>query len=448
MAKSALQARAERAAEEFRASPRPAIVIEFAGLPKAGKTSTLNQVYSFLRRCGFRCEVVVERASVCPIRDKKHFNFNIWTACTSIAQLLEKTQNPPKEGDPDILFLDRGIFDSLCWFSLLEQLGRIRAADRHRVSEFLLVNDWTSRLTGVVAMTADPKEAMKREQGVLPVAGLEGSIMNPTVLRKMDKVIKETGKAHSSLFETYSINTSSKKYSDDFKATCEAVVGKILSWVEESTQENILSAPKNAFVDVDADFVSTGQGAIEIVQKFEKVGDFRPRRRVESDVTRIQPLPVVVVRNRSGHILQLVRKERDPKNKLHKKVAVWAGGHVRREDGHNGSSITRGAIRELQEELRLYVEPEALELIGAVYVSVGEITKKHLAIVYEWRALTDDVEVTLAKSEFYEKGGASLTGVFRSPEQISAQEEGLEAWSVAILTNLLQNPASAKPVLA
>jgi hypothetical protein len=132
MAKSPLQIRAEELAVRFRESRRPALVIEFAGVPKAGKTSTLNQVYSFLRRCGFKCEVVVERASICPIRDKRHFNFNVWTACTTLSQLLEKTQNPPREGDPDILFLDRGIFDSVCWLSLLQRLNRITPLDRER----------------------------------------------------------------------------------------------------------------------------------------------------------------------------------------------------------------------------------------------------------------------------------------------------------------------------
>ncbi|MDI6794689.1 MAG: hypothetical protein QME81_17790, partial [bacterium] len=78
-------------------------MIEFAGVPKAGKTTTLNQLYAFLKRCGFRVEVVVERASVCPIRDKKHANFNVWTACTTLSQILEKTQNPPRENDPHIL---------------------------------------------------------------------------------------------------------------------------------------------------------------------------------------------------------------------------------------------------------------------------------------------------------------------------------------------------------
>jgi len=100
-----------------------------------------------------------------------------------------------------------------------------------------------------------------------------------------------------------------------------------------------------------------------------------------------------------------------------------------------------GALRELQEELRLYLEPTDLDLLGAVYVATGQSqsTKKHMAIVYEWNAPNDDVEVTLTKSEFVEKGGTSLTGVFLPPDQISLEEDGVEEWSKAILTGLLQN---------
>ena len=56
--KTRLQLRAEKCAERFKARSRRPIVIEFAGLPKAGKTTTLGQVQAFLKRCGFRVEVV------------------------------------------------------------------------------------------------------------------------------------------------------------------------------------------------------------------------------------------------------------------------------------------------------------------------------------------------------------------------------------------------------
>ena len=109
---SLLQRRAEDILARFHLARRP-VVIEFAGTPKAGKTTTISQVQAFLKRCGFRVRVVVERASVCPIRDKKHSNFNVWTASTTLAQILEYTQDPPGPEDPQILILDRGIFDAL-----------------------------------------------------------------------------------------------------------------------------------------------------------------------------------------------------------------------------------------------------------------------------------------------------------------------------------------------
>ncbi len=438
MAKSKLQCHAEKLAAEFRASKRPAMVIEFAGVPKAGKTSTLNHVYAFLRRCGFRCEVVVERASVCPIRDKKHFNFNIWTACTTLSQLLEKTQNPPREADPDVLFLDRGVFDAICWLSLLEKLDRITREDRKKADDFLLIDDWTARVSGVIAMSTKPKDAMDREQGLLPVEGPGGSIMNPTVLKQMRNVIKERSAELKDRFRIFPVDTSSPRYSDKPKETCETVTQKILNWISESIEEKILSAPKSAFPSLKDMLVVHTKEAQNLIDTFESQGHFSPRKKVESDLSRIQPLPIVVVRNSSGHVLRLVRKEREESNRLHKKITIWAGGHVRREDGPQGKgSINTSAIRELQEELRIYAPVDGLALLGAVYVSSGTSTRKHMAFVYEWRASTDDVEVTLCNSEFMEKTGTSLKGTFLPPEKIIEESEGLEDWSKAILNNLL-----------
>ncbi len=443
MAKSDLQVLAEQLAKEFKSAQRPTLVVEFAGVPKAGKTSTLNHVYSFLRRCGFKCEVVVERASVCPIRDKKHFNFNIWTASTTLSQLLDKTQNPPRDDDPDILFIDRGIFDAVCWLALLENLGRITPEDRAKADAFFLIDNWTARISGVIAMSTTPNDALARKQGLLPVEGPGGSIMNPIVLRQMGDVISSKISELASYFRILPIDTSSGQYKDNQQQTCKNVAEKILDWVKESIEENILSASRDNFA-LDSRLIATSGDAQTLIDTFENKGDFQPRKRVEADATRIQPLPIVVVRDRSGRVLQLVRKEREQNNKLHKKITVWAGGHVRREDGPRGkNSIITGARRELQEELRIHANPDKLTLLGAVYVPLDGSTKKHMAFVYEWRADTDDVEVALCNGEFMERHGASLQGAFLPAEKI-AQEDDLEDWSREILTNLLlAKPASA-----
>ncbi len=138
-----------------------------------------------MRRCGFRVEVVVERASVCPLRDKKHANFNVWTACTTLAQILDKTQDPPRVDDPHVLILDRGPIDSICWLEMMEKLSRLRRDDRERIESFLRMGDWRTRLTAVVLMLASPEDSMEREKGYPPVEGAQGSIMNIPVLTKI-----------------------------------------------------------------------------------------------------------------------------------------------------------------------------------------------------------------------------------------------------------------------
>jgi predicted NUDIX family phosphoesterase len=230
--------------------------------------------------------------------------------------------------------------------------------------------------------------------------------------------------------------------------TCTAVANKILSWVRVSIEERILSAPRTSFA-LKGKIVALQSEAQKLIEKFEREGDFRPRKKVESDMNRIQPLPIVVVRNKSGDVLRLVRKEREASNKLHKKITIWAGGHVRREDGPLGKgSIDTGARRELQEELRIYAEPDKLVLLGAVYIPSNGSTKKHMAFVYEWQAESDDVEIALCNAEFMERHGTSLQGTFLPAKTIIEEENELEEWSKEILNNLLLVPTGKKRAVA
>jgi predicted NUDIX family phosphoesterase len=438
--KSTLQERAEKAVERFSSARRP-IVIEFAGVPKAGKTSTIGAVQSFLKRCGFRVEVVIERASVCPIRDKKHFNFNVWTACTTLAQILEKTQNPPRPDDPHVLILDRGLFDSVCWLTLMERLERVRTEDRKAIEKLLQIDDWRKRISAVIMMTVSPADSMKRERGLLPVENGKGSIMNLDVLQQMLATTLDAADRMKDSFRIFHVDTSAGSIKDNPKKTAEHVADMILNVIEEHLQEDILSVEKPAVVRLFEGKPCVGEEiGKQILRAFTAEGDFRPRDTVESDKGRIQALPVVVVRNKSGDVLRLKRREESEDNPLNEKIVIWAGGHVRKEDKANGASVLQGAVRELQEELRLFVEPEELKLLGAVYRDEGERTSKHVAIVYEWRAQTDDVAVALSTAEFFERRGTSLSGKFVSLKVVAEDVESgkiSENWSVDIVRELL-----------
>lgn len=450
--KSALQTRAEKVAASFQKSARRPIVIEFAGVPKAGKTSTISQLYSFLKRCGFKTEVVVERASVCPIKDKKHVNFNVWTACTTLAQILEKTQTPPRPDDPQILILDRGIFDSICWLRIMERLQRLRSDEREVIEKFLTVSDWRARITGVILMTVAPGDAMSREQGLLPVVDAQGSIMNTSVLQQMLDISRSTAADLREIFPIYEVDTSSAEIQSNPKKTAEIVADKILKLIEEHLEEDILHLPKTvvkSFFNGKAFCDATE--ANRLASRFNADGSFRSRMLVEEDALSVQALPVVVVRNASGQVLRLRRKESDPKNLLHEKVVIWAGGHVRKEDNINGAPITHAIVRELEEELRLRVSTEKLHPLGGIYIDEPGSASKHAAIVYEWRAETDDVEIALSNTEFFERRGNSLSGKFEDIEVLARESETDklgEPWSNYIVTEFLaQNLANTQKKL-
>ena len=443
--KSALQLRAEEAYQRFVATGRKPVVIEFAGVPKAGKTSILSQLQAFLKRCGFRVTVVVERASVCPIRDKKHANFNVWTACTTLAQVLETTQTPPRSDDPDVLILDRGLFDSVCWLTMMERLSRLRQIDCETIERFLTIDDWRKRITAVIVMIASPADSMEREKGHLPVVGAYGSIMNEKVLQQMLDTTAATAERLKNKFSIFIVDTSAAEFRNKAARTSEQVADIVLTKIEEHLQEAVLNVPKALVRTLMSGRTSLGASdAAAVIDTIGCNGKFTPRATVEKDQSVLQPLPVVVVRNKSGDVLRLRRCENRQDNPLHGKIVVWAGGHVREEDGTPVSSLLPCAVRELQEELRLSVEETQLRLLGAVYADPGNKTSQHMALVYEWVADTDDVALVLSPAEFFERQGTSLSGSFVSLEALARDVEAgkiKEVWSTEIVQNLLPKTA-------
>ena len=224
--------------------------------------------------------------------------------------------------------------------------------------------------------------------------------------------------------------------------------------MEEQISEDILSCSKETVIEAfsEKNFID-GSQANGLVRQFREHsdGDFRPRDEVEKDSARVQALPIVVVRNASGDVLRLCRREKRSDNPLHEKTVIWAGGHVRREDAVNGDSLRYCAVREIEEELRLQIESSSLRLLGAVYFDNGGSTSRHVAIAYEWRAPTDDVSVVLSRTEFFERRGTSLSGSFATVDKLAENVQNgklKEPWSVELIREYLaQNDFDRNPRL-
>lgn len=102
-------------------------IIELFGLPKTGKTTTVNALKKYLQSKGNKVEIVKERASLCPIKDKLHPSFNYWTALSFMKEYVEANENKV-----DILIADRGIFDAYVWINLLSK----RINDKNYLHQF------------------------------------------------------------------------------------------------------------------------------------------------------------------------------------------------------------------------------------------------------------------------------------------------------------------------
>ena len=271
--------------------------------------------------------------------------------------------------------------------------------------------------------------------------------MNPEVLEQIKKINRDCIERFEGDFQLFPIDTSFGETKDDPKRTAEVVVNTILGLIEEQISEDILSCRKEAVIEAfsEKNFID-GSRALGLVSQFRDYtdDDFRPRDEVEKYSSRVQALPIVIVRNASGDVLRLCRREKRSDNPLHEKTVIWAGGHVRREDAVNGDPLTFCAVREIEEELRLQIESSALQLLGAVYFDNGGSTSRHVAIAYEWRAATDDVSVVLSRTEFFERRGTSLSGSFASVDKLAEDvEKGKmkEPWSVELIREYLARSA-------
>ena len=89
-------------------------------------------------------------------------------------------------------------------------------------------------------MTVSPADAMKRESGLLPVAGKSGSIMTTEVLEQMLKTTQQTAERMKKDFRIFQIDTSTGQPQDGPKRTAEVVADLALNVIEEHLREDIL----------------------------------------------------------------------------------------------------------------------------------------------------------------------------------------------------------------
>lgn len=163
------------------------VVFEFSGSPKSGKTTCIDIVQHFFKRQGFRTWAPGEGASqLTPYNLRRDLvAFNTWTLNYAISELLLACFNVNM---PDLVFLDRGPFDSLAWMNMLagEQDARLTTEELSTIERFAVHPKWASLVDRVFLLTCEPGVSLQRENRSKLVE-LPGTAMNePTLARLLE----------------------------------------------------------------------------------------------------------------------------------------------------------------------------------------------------------------------------------------------------------------------
>jgi hypothetical protein len=125
-------------------------VVEFAGMPRSGKSGCINTIQHLLRRNNIWVLTPSEGAGSAPEHLKEDLvAYNSWTSTYAIQQILEGSIRSSFSQYYHIVILDRGLFDATAWFHYLENKGVLDKEQRELWNKYLRSPKWSSFLKQV-----------------------------------------------------------------------------------------------------------------------------------------------------------------------------------------------------------------------------------------------------------------------------------------------------------
>jgi len=415
---------------------RKPLLIEFCGSPKSGKTTTITSLNQFLKRNGFSTTVLTERASVCPVTNKKDPFFNIWTVSSAIAEIIENLDNKRT----DIIIADRAVFDALCWFTWLNtnesrESPYLDDKNYQLLKSFIKMDLIIDYIDIIYVFKADPAISIEREYSNL-LTDKRGSIMQESVLMSFNtsisKVIDENEKDFRKVI---TIDTGTQENN------------KQPNYVSYSVTKNILETLRMLLIEKVGYFEKVNlisNGLINGINEYDAIiGEeklqFKDRDSVEKSDELIQPLPIAIITNKERDKVLVVKKSEKKTSKdspEKNKVLLYIGGHIRQEDSKQTTTntINKSLTREIKEEIgeSINFENNKPFLIYTPYYS--KKSKRHLAICHIVEMDLNNRKFKITSDEHVMKAGKSISGHVLSINYIIKNEyNNLESWSKEIL---------------
>lgn len=150
-------------------------IFEFSGLPKSGKSTTIEIVATYLRRIGYNVSLSYDHGTYAPIGKSDLGALNIYLAGKVVNSILELAYS--KARTPTILLVDRGLFDRLTFSQTLVGREKIAFHEHTSFSNYLRMQRLMNLIDGVFVFTA-PSDLILRREYSHAIHDTNGEVMN------------------------------------------------------------------------------------------------------------------------------------------------------------------------------------------------------------------------------------------------------------------------------
>lgn len=135
------------------------MIIEFAGLPRSGKSTSIGVVKNYFSRGGQKTKLVAEGARSCPFSNRHRIEFACWTANQALSAVMEASLDDSKT----LVLQDRGLLDALAFLHLLQMENLVDDLDARRYLEYFGNPFWLQRVDLVFLFLVEPATALRRD---------------------------------------------------------------------------------------------------------------------------------------------------------------------------------------------------------------------------------------------------------------------------------------------
>lgn len=165
------------------------IVVEFSGMPKSGKTTTLDIVAHYLKRSGVPVSEFHGGGRYAPLGKSDQGKLNLYLACEAVRRVVTVGATPGAH--PRLYLLDRGLLDRYIFTCALKNLGRLTDAHHTAIASFFSAPELERQIDLAFVFTTSSTISLARENKNSLTTD-SGRVMNTTMLDALREAALET----------------------------------------------------------------------------------------------------------------------------------------------------------------------------------------------------------------------------------------------------------------